>query len=78
MFNFFKILISYLPIVIRVVKEVENIYKEQDGQKKKEIAISFLLQIIKVPEEKQKDIKNLLSGLIDVVVAIFNLTGIFK
>ena len=74
MFNFFKILISYLPIVIRVVKEVENIYKEQDGQKKKEIAINFLLEVVKVPEQKQKDIKNLLSGLIDVVVAIFNMT----
>lgn len=78
MLNILRILITYLPVVIKVVREVERIHAEQDGQKKKEIAISFLLQIIKVPEEKQKDIKNLLSGLIDVVVAIFNLTGIFK
>lgn len=74
MLNVFRILISYLPVVIRVVREVEKIYTEQDGQKKKEIAINFLLEVVKVPEQKQKDIKNLLSGLIDVVVAIFNMT----
>ncbi len=74
--GYISFVISYLPTVIKVVKYVEQAYSETDGKKKKELALIALdeaLNLSGLPEEKQKDIINFLSGLIDTVVAFLNL-----
>lgn len=74
--SFLNIVVRYLPTVIKVVQDVEKLYKEKDGQEKKRIAIGLLdevLNITSLSEEKQKEIINFVSGLIDAVVAFLNL-----
>lgn len=79
--SFLNLVVRYLPTVIKVVQDVEKLYKEKDGQEKKRIAIELLdgaLNITSLSEEKQKEITNFVSGLIDAVVAFLNLKKAWK
>ena len=79
--SFLNLVVRYLPTVIKVVQDVEKLYKEKDGQEKKRIAIGLLdevLNITSLSEEKQKEILNFVSGLIDAVVAFLNLKNAWK
>lgn len=79
--SFLNLVVRYLPTVIKVVQDVEKLYKEKDGQEKKRIAIGLLdeaLNITSLSEEKQKEIINFVSGLIDAVVAFLNLKKAWK
>jgi len=77
--SFLNLVVKYLPTVIKVVQKVEALYKEKDGKEKKKIAMELLaLNINSLSEEKQKEIVNFVSGLIDAVVAFLNLKNAWK
>lgn len=79
--SFLNLVVKYLPTVIKVVQKVEALYKEKDGKEKKEIAMELLdeaLNITSLSEEKQKEIVNFVSGLIDAIVAFLNLKNAWK
>ncbi|AZU97670.1 hypothetical protein PGDDIFCJ_00040 [Thermus phage YS40_Isch] len=79
--SFLNLAVQYLPTVIKVVQKVEDLYKEKDGKGKKKIAMELLdeaLDITSLSEDKQKEIVNFVSGLIDAVVAFLNLRNAWK
>ncbi|ABJ91430.1 hypothetical protein YS40_036 [Thermus phage phiYS40] len=79
--SFLNLVVQYLPTVIKVVQKVESLYKEKDGKEKKRIAMDLLdeaLNITSLSEEKQKEIVNFVSGLIDAVVSFLNLKNAWE
>jgi uncharacterized protein (UPF0147 family) len=74
---------KYLPTVINVVKTVEEIAKNKTmtSLEKKQKALDLLDEVLNftnLPEEKQKDIINFISGLIDMVVSVLNMKNFFN
>jgi len=73
---------KYMPTIVKVVKKVEELskYKQMTSAEKKQKALELLDEVLNftsLPEDKQKDVINFVSGLIDAVVAVMNLKKSF-
>jgi len=77
--KFLPVVIRIWPVVVDVVRTVEQMRRAESGEVKKALAKRLLRE--KVPNllasrgMSDKDWDNLLGGLVDAVVAVLNWTG---
>lgn len=72
---------KYFSVVSDVVEKVEEIAKASDGETKKKIAMEMLqntLNLTNLADDQKKKILNLVSGLVDTVVAFKNLLNLWR
>lgn len=81
MWNAIKTGLSLLPLIVELIKAIEL---PGNGEEKKQTVISLALEAIKgLAPDLLKDLdldklRSYLSAAIDIIVALFNRTGIFK
>jgi len=77
--KFLPLVVRIWPVVIDVVKTVEQMRRTESGEVKKALAKRLLKErlpnLLAHKGMSQKDWENLLSGLIDVAVAFLNWQG---
>ena len=77
--RFLPLVVRIWPVVIDVVKTVEQMRRTESGEVKKALAKKLLRErlpnLLASKGMSQKDWENLLGGLIDAAVAFLNWTG---
>ncbi len=77
--KFLPLVVRVWPVVIDVVKTVEQMRRTESGEVKKALAKRLLRErlpnLLASKGMSQKDWENLLGGLVDAAVAFLNWTG---
>lgn len=70
-----KIILNLLPVVIQVIRQLEDLFPESGQGKMK---FQLVIQAIQTTQVVGTNMLPIVEKLVDVVVGIFNQFGIFK
>ena len=76
--NWFKAILTYLPVVLQTVTAVENALKAIPGQTKKDIVLKIIKTGIETGKQIPETDVQALVTLVDTSVDILNSTGVFN